>query len=166
MKTLELGRLLGPHGLRGELKVRLHWQGSTALSEVESVQLGEGALARPYQVEWARPGPHGVLVKLAGIDDRDAAASLKGAPLAVSRSALPPLEPGEYYLSDLVGAQVVGPDGPVGEVVEVRTHPSVDCLAVRLPDGRVLEQPLSAPWIEAVDTQTGRVVLSSTEGLV
>lgn len=166
MKTLELGRVLGPHGLRGELKVRLHWQGSTALSEVESVQLGEGALARPYQVEWARPGPHGVLVKLAGIDDRDAAASLKGAPLAVSRSALPPLEPGEYYLSDLVGAQVVGPDGPVGEVVEVRTHPSVDCLAVRLPDGRVLEQPLSAPWIEAVDTQTGRVVLSSTEGLV
>lgn len=158
--------MLGPHGLRGELKVRLHWQGSTALSEVESVQLGEGALARPYQVEWARPGPHGVLVKLAGIDDRDAAASLKGAPLAVSRSALPPLEPGEYYLSDLVGAQVVGPDGPVGEVVEVRTHPSVDCLAVRLPDGRVLEQPLSAPWIEAVDTQTGRVVLSSTEGLV
>lgn len=158
--------MLGPHGLRGELKVRLHWQGSTALSEVESVQLGEGALARPYQVEWARPGPHGVLVKLAGIDDRDAAASLRGAPLAVSRSALPPLEPGEYYLSDLVGAQVVGPDGPVGEVVEVRTHPSVDCLAVRLPDGRVLEQPLSAPWIEAVDTRTGRVVLSSTEGLV
>ncbi|MBK8998162.1 MAG: 16S rRNA processing protein RimM [Myxococcales bacterium] len=166
MNTLELGRVLGPHGLRGELKVRLHWQGSTALLDAESVEIGAGAASRPYQVEWARPGPHGVLVKLVGIDDRDAASALGGAPLSVPRSALPPLEPGEYYLSDLVGAEVVGPDGHVGEVVEVRTHPSVDCLAVRLPDGRVLEQPLSAPWVEAVDAQAGRVVLSSTEGLV
>lgn len=158
--------MLRPHGLRGELKVRLHWEGSTTLSEVESVVVGTGSGARAFAVEWARPGPAGVLLKLAGVDDRDAADALKGAPLAVPRSALPALEPGEYYLSDLLGAEVFGPDGRVGEVVEVRTHPSVDCVAVRVADGRVLEQPLTEPWLEAVDAEAGRIVLSSTEGLV
>ena len=158
--------MLGPHGLRGELRVRLHWEGSTTLSEVSSVELAAGESRRSYAIEDVRPGPKGVLLKLAGVDDRDAAAALRGAALSVPREVLPELEPGEYYLSDLIGAEVVGPDGPVGRVVEVRAHPSVDCLAVRLPDGRVLEQPLTEPWVEAVDVAAGRVVLSSTEGLV
>lgn len=158
--------MLRPHGLRGELKVRLHWEGSTTLSEVQSVEIGAGEAQRRFVVEWVRPGPQGVLLKLSGVDDRDAADALKGAPLSVPRSALPELEPGEYYLSDLIGAEVVGPDGPVGKVVEVRSHPSVDCLAVRLPDGRVLEQPLAERWVEAVDVDAGRIVLSTTEGLV
>lgn len=166
MKTLELGRVLKPHGLGGELKVRLHWEGSTTLSDVESVIVGEGALAKPYVVEHVRPGPKGVLLKLEGVDDRDAAERLNGAPLAVLRSALPALEPGEYYLSDLVGAEVFGPDGLVGRVIELRSHPSVDAIVVRLADGRVVEQALTPPWLETVDAEAGRIVLSSTDGWV
>lgn len=166
MKTLELGRVLRPHGLGGELKVRLHWDGSTTLSEVDSVIVGAGAEATSRAIEHVRPGPKGVLLKLAGIDDRDAAEALSGAPLAVPRSALPALEPGEYYLADLIGAEVWGPEGRLGQVTELRSHPTVDAVVVRLADGRVVEQALAPPWLEAVDVDAGRIVLSSTDGLV
>lgn len=166
MKTVEIGRVLRPHGLRGELKVRLHWEGSTVLSEVGSVVIGEAGQARSVAVEAVRPGPKGVLLKLVGVDDCDAAQAFAGAPLSVPRSALPPLEPGEYYLSDLVGAEVWGPEGRVGEVIEVRLHPSVDSMVVRTSDGSVLEQPLAEPWLESVDVEAGRVTLTTTEGLV
>jgi ribosomal 30S subunit maturation factor RimM len=51
------------------------------------------------------------------------------------REELEPLEPGEYYLADLVGAEVLGPEGPIGEVVEVVVNPSVDSVRIRFRTG-------------------------------
>jgi ribosomal 30S subunit maturation factor RimM len=69
-------------------------------------------------------------------------------------------------LCDLVGATVVAPDGVVGEVVEVRVHPSVDTLVLRSRDGALLEQPIAEPWIASVDVEKKRVELTSTDGIV
>lgn len=146
--------------------MRLHWEGSNALGALAEVELAAGPASVRHEVEWVRPGPGGVLLKLRGVDDRDAAQALAGASLLVPRSALPETAAGEFYLSDLVGAAVFGPEGRIGEVIEVRTHPSIDCVAVRLSDGRVLEQPLCEPWLEEVDLEAGRIVLSSTEGMM
>ena len=52
------------------------------------------------------------------------------AKVLVARSALPALAAGEYYLVDLIGAKVVGPDGPLGEVIDIEVHPTVDCIVV------------------------------------
>jgi 16S rRNA processing protein RimM len=167
LKTIEIGRVLKPHGLGGEVKVRLHWSGSRALSAVKSVLLvQDGAADMEFAVEGVRGSSQAPLLKLAGVGDRDQAAALSGARLSVARDALPELEAGEYYLVDLVGALVVGPEGPLGEVIEVRTHPSVDCVAIRLSDGRVAEQPLSEPWVREVDASAGRITLKSVDGLI
>jgi 16S rRNA processing protein RimM len=166
LNAIEIGRVIKPHGLGGELKVRLHWTESDALDHVEALFVRIGDVERELGIESVRPSPPGVLLKLEGIDDRDAAETLRDALILVPRDALPPLEPGEYYLSDLVGLEVVGPDGVVGVVVEVRTHPSVDAAVVRLPDGKLVEQPLVEPWLEAVDLKGNQLVLSSLEGLV
>ena len=86
--------------------------------------------------------------------------------MSVPRSALPPLEPGEYYLCDLVGAKVVAPGAEVGEVVEVRAHPSVDTIVVKTPDGTLLEQPLTDPWVVSVDAENKLVELSTLDWLI
>jgi 16S rRNA processing protein RimM len=86
--------------------------------------------------------------------------------VSVPRSVLPPLEPGEYYLIDLVGAKVIGPDGEVGEVSGIVSHPTVDVIVVRLPNGKSAEQPLSSPWLASVDVAAREVVLNSLDGLL
>lgn len=167
MKLVELGRVGRPHGIRGEVRVQLHFaQGDTLLGVASVVVSQKGKADRTYGVISARPAGKGVLLALEGVEDRDAADLLRGATISVPRGELPEPEEGEYYLCDLMGARVVGPSGDVGEVIEIRVHPSVDCLVIQTPDGKTLEQPLVEPWIERVDVEEGIVELSSTDGLV
>ncbi len=164
---IEIGRVARAHGVRGEVRVALHWEHSDSLSRVDEVVLtAKGKTIGTFEVRAARHADRAVLLSLAGVDDRDRAEQLRGAVVSVAREALPPLEDGEYYLCDLVGASVTSPNGPVGEVVEVRVHPSVDTLVVRAPDGGLWEQALAEPWIANVDAENKRVDLASTDGLV
>lgn len=164
---IEVGRVSKAHGIRGELRVVLHWENSDALSHVRRVFLASrGGLVRAFDVRTARFANRAVLLTLAGVGDRNQAEALRGATVSVERSDLPALEQGEYYLCDLVGASVFAPSGLVGEVVEVRVHPSVDALVIRAPDGAFLEQPIAEPWISSVDVSQKRIELTSTDGLV
>lgn len=163
---LELGRVLKPHGLRGELKIRLYWSESDALSRVGAVELVLDGARRRCAVEWARTGSAGVLLKLGGVDDRNAAEACRGAAVCVAREQLGALGPGEFYLADLIGCEVVAPRGSIGRVVAVSIHPTVDCLVIEDASGRRFEQPLTEPWLEKVDLSARRVRLVSTEGLI
>ena len=166
-KPLEVGRVAKPHGVCGELKVRLHWAPSETLLEVDSVVLSTaGRPPATLRVESARRTPKHVLLKLSGIDDPQAAEQWRGATVAVPRAALSLLQDGEYFLCDLVDARVFAPDGLVGDVVEVRLYPSVDVLVIRKPDGQVVEQPLADPWVETVDIAARRVQLANTDGII
>lgn len=165
--SLAVGRIARPHGVRGELKVHLYWSESTSLLAVKEVLLQptEGA-ARAFAVQAVRPTPRAHLLKLAGVDDLTAAEAWRGAEVRVEREQLPALEPGAYYLADLVGARVIGPQGEIGVVVEVRPYPTVDCVVVEDATGRRREQPLVEPWLRGVDAAAGVIELVSLDGFV
>jgi 16S rRNA processing protein RimM len=172
-EQIELGRVSRPHGLRGEIEVRLYWPESTALLEAETVVLSppgatgaEGA-QRICRVRYARATPKGVLLCLHEVADRDAAEALKGWAVSLERTVMPPLEPGEYYLCDTVGADVLGPDGTrIGKVGALRLYPSVDALLIEREDGGQAEQPLVEHFVREVDVVQKRIVLASLEGLI
>ncbi|HKY40836.1 MAG TPA: ribosome maturation factor RimM [Polyangiaceae bacterium] len=167
---LLIGRVARAHGLQGALRIELHFAGSDALEHVSELWLSEraedtaGAVCHP--IAWARAVPKAYLVKLEGVSERNGADALRGKAVWVARAALPAADPSEYYLVDLIGARVVGPEVEVGTVSEVVTHPSVDVLVIRTPDGRMLEQPLVPDWIKRVSVEERLVELSSLEGLI
>lgn len=167
---LPIGRVARAHGLRGELRVELFHAESDALEQVAELWLSSDlenpAGAHKYAIEWARPVPKAFLVKLAGVSERNGADALRGRGVWVERALLPASNPGEYYLVDLIGASVVGPDGPIGTVTRVATHPSVDALVIATPDGRTLEQPLVDDWVRRVSVEEKLVELASLEGLI
>lgn len=165
-ELLQLGRIAKAHGLRGELRVQLHWQGSTSLEDTDAVWLETRAGRVRYEVEGTRGSPKAILLKLRGVSDRTQAEALQGATLWVDRNELPPLEPGEYYLADLVGALVLAPDGEVGSVEGIEIHPTVDTLLIRTKDGELLQQPMVEPFIDSVDVAARRVQLTTREGLI
>lgn len=144
--------------------MRLFWSASELLFDRDCVLLRSDAGEEERDIEEIRRTPKGLLVKLEGVDDRDKAEALKGMRIVVPREELPELEEGEYYLCDLVGAEVVAPEGPLGRVVEVRVHPSVDAIVIQKADGSLVEQILGPQWVESVTL--GRVVLSSSDGLI
>jgi 16S rRNA processing protein RimM len=165
--AIEVGRIARAHGVRGELRVLLHWPESDSLLTADEVLVQlPGEEARAMAIEGARRADRAILLKLAGVSDRDAASALRGASLLVPRDVLPAADAGEFYLCDLIGARVVEPGGELGVVVEIRGHPSVDCLVIRTADGKLLEQPLVAPWFERVDLEARCVYLSGRDGLI
>jgi 16S rRNA processing protein RimM len=167
---LAIGRVSRAHGLKGELRVELFFDGSDALDQVDELWLAPQAetptAAHRRVIEEARPVPRAYLIKLEGIVERNGAEALRGSTVWVARSALPESDESEYYLVDLIGAKVMGPDGEVGTVVEIATHPSIDALVIKTPDGKTVEQPLVPDWIARVSVAEKLVELSTLEGLI
>lgn len=108
MTRVVLGRVTGPFGVRGWVKVHSfteppgqilefpRWQAELPGRETRELTLAEG---RAHGKGW--------VVRLEGIDDRDAAIALGKPELTVDRSELPALKTGEHYREDLVGFEVV-----------------------------------------------------------
>jgi 16S rRNA processing protein RimM len=141
--------------------------GSSSLFEAERLELElPGGERRVYELESVGGSGKTLFVKLRGVDSREAADALRRARVLVDRAELPPLEAGEAYLVDLVGAEVFAPDGLVGEVVRVEVHPSVDSLVIRCPDGRLVEQVLVPAFVARLDSNARRIELSSRDGLI
>jgi ribosomal 30S subunit maturation factor RimM len=84
----------------------------------------------------------------------------------VARSELPPLEPGDYYLVDMIGCKVVLAGETLGTAVAVRPDLTVDTLVIELTGGGRVEQPILEPWILRVDVAEGTVELASDDGLI
>ncbi len=167
---LAIGRVARAHGLKGELRVELFFDGSDALEHVDELWLSQKAdasdSAQRHVIEWARAVPRAYLVKVEGVVERDGAEALKGSTVWVQREALPETDDSEYYLVDLLGAKVVGPEGEIGTVVEIATHPSVDALVIQTAEGKRLEQPLVQAFLARVSVEEKLVELASLDGLI
>ena len=164
-EMIGLGRIARPHGIRGEVRVTPYWVEGDTLETADVLWLRSKAGIQEVAVRGVRRSNKALLMDL-GCDDRNAAELLKGAEVCVPRELLPELEPGEYYLVDLLGARVECAGEQVGEVIELRTHPSVDAVVIRMQNGKLREQVLAEPWLAEVDTAGKRLVLSSLDGLI
>ena len=165
--ALEIGVIVKPHGIRGALKVRLHWSESAAFGELSKVTVvlpsGEGSVA---QIEaLARAGDFLVL-NLRGVCTRIDAEKLRAARLLVNRTQLPELKPGEFYLADLVGASAVLPDGVLGRIVSVKVHPTVDTAVIVGAEGNEMELVLDEAWVDGFDPDSRILSISSADGII
>jgi 16S rRNA processing protein RimM len=120
---LLIGEVLRPHGIRGELRMRLLTAYPERVARLETVYLAESIDApqrTPYRVQGMRMNaPYGLL-KLHGIDDRTIAERLRGLMVMVDIEHAVPLEEGEFYLYQLIGLHVVLSDGtPLGTLSDV-----------------------------------------------
>jgi 16S rRNA processing protein RimM len=150
--TLSVGVLGRPHGVRGDLYFRPHNPKSRAFDALEQLWLVHGDETRRYEVTSMRPVADAYVAHLAGVDDREAAAALTLAEVRVARADLPPLEPGEYFVEDVVGCTVEGEDGrALGVVSGTLWNGAHDVATVAGADGRERLIPLVPDYVLNVD---------------
>ena len=163
VRWIALAEVARPHGVRGEVRVKMYNSDSELLPSLAEVLVRrQDGVERSIRLESVRGADTGyLLAKLEGVDDRDAAEVFRGAELCVRRDAFPPLEDGEYYACDLVGARLLGPDGELGIVEDLATYPSADVLVGRLSGGTRCEIPLVDDYIEEIDVASRCVRVKS-----
>lgn len=156
---VEVGYVARAHGVRGELRIVAHDPGSTTVGDVDLLVVG-GAR---HEIERARKVAGAYLVKLVGIDDRDAAEALRGVAVSVQRADIAVAE-GEVLLVDLVGCVARFADGAIfGEVVEVLAGPQ-DRLVIR--DGDVVrELPFVPELVTDIDLEGRTITVDPPEDL-
>lgn len=148
---LEVGRIERPHGIRGEVLVRLTTDRDERLRPGSVLDSDAGALevlaSRPHKQRW--------IVSFTGIEDRSRADSLTGNVLR----AEPIDDPDTMWVHELIGCELVDSEGVMrGRVESVQENPASDLLVL---DGGALV-PLrfivSGP-------EAGRIVVDAPEGL-
>ena len=147
-----LAAIAGAHGIGGEVRLKLFAQGAASLKRHKQVRVGERLLTLV-----SLKGDRTPIARFAEVPDRTAAEALRGQLVTVPRSALPPLEEGEYYHADLIGLPCESSAGePLGRVAAVEDFGAGDILEIEKPDGRRTMVPFRAG---VADLAEGRIVV-------
>jgi 16S rRNA processing protein RimM len=151
-----MGRILAPFGVKGWVKVQPNTAEVRNLLAYRSWWVGQEGDWSEILVAEAKVQGDTVVARLAGCDDRDAAATLRGKTVAVPRAALPAAKSGEYYWADLIGLAVVNEDAlELGRVVGMLETGANDVLVVLGERERLI--PFIATVIREVDLGSGVV---------
>lgn len=159
-----LGEIGPAHGIRGNVLIRTYTEAPEDIASYGPLEDESGR--RQIELEVVRVTPRGVVARISGIEDRNAAEALRGTRLYIQRDRLPPTEEEEYYHSDLIGLDVFRPDGErMGEVIAVHNFGAGDILEIRLVDKRTTEMvPFMRDFVPEVDVQGGRLTVDIPAG--
>jgi 16S rRNA processing protein RimM len=136
-----LAVITGAHGVTGEVRLKLFTEDLSAYRSFNGGSLTLKSL---------RNG----IARFAEVPDRNAAEGLRGTLLTVDRSALPPLEEGEYYHADLLGLPCVSTTGEVlGQVVAIDDFGAGDVIEIERPDGKRFMVPMKPEAVPEWDDE-------------
>ena len=160
-RPILLGIVGRPHGVRGHVHVHSYAATPADLSAYGPLH---DAAGRRFTLRWVADG----IAELTPLDPapptplatREAAASLTNTRLYIDRAALPPPDPDEFYLADLVGLAAQTPDGtPVGQVLTVHDYGAGAFLEIAGNNGAATLIPFTEAAVPLVDLAAGFLVI-------
>ena len=155
---VEIGVVVGPHGVRGTLRVRAFGTGKHLRKGMEPVIAGV-----KRRISAVRETPKGFLLDVDGIGSREDASSLQGRELLLDRDDLDPPEEGDVYVTDLVGLIALDDAGEALGVVEDTFQTAAhEVLVVRRGEHDIYV-PFTLEHVPELDLETGRVVIRPPE---
>lgn len=150
-----IGRISGLYGVQGWLRIFSYTDPRENIVEYRPWLINTGGQWRPVEVEAGRTQGKGIVVKLVGCDDRDAAALLLGQDIAVMRAQLGEAGAGEYFWADLEGLRVVTSTGvELGVIEHMFATGANDVVVVRGERERLLPF-VRGDVIRKIDLQNG-----------
>lgn len=161
--TVVVGRILGPWGVQGWVRVYSWTDPPEALFDYRPWLLDERQ--EPLEVlEWQRSGPR-LVARLPDIHSPEQAAALSDRLIAVPRSQLPAPEPGSYYWHDLVGLEVINlEDFQWGRIKRMMATGAHDVMEIDAGARGTVLIPFAQPEVvRSVDLESGRILVDWPE---
>ncbi len=159
-RLIPIGIFGAPHGVRGELRVKSYAQDPRAIGAYGSLTDRTGkSVFKLTATRFVRDDM--LVVRLAGVDNRNDAEKLAGVELFVTRDQLPPPSDDEFYHHDLVGLEALTRQGDkLGRVVALRNFGAGDILEIApASGGETLMLPFTKAVAVEVDLGKGRIVI-------
>jgi len=169
-KYLLIGVLLRPHGVIGEMRMKVLTHYPERLPKLKTVYLApspDDPQVTEYPLERVRMHQEYALMKFKGIDDRDRADRLRQLVVMVAVGDAIPLDEGEHYLYQLVGLTVQTVAGEIlGTLTEVLETGANDVYIIDSPQYGEVLIPATKDTIISTDVENKTMVVSLPEGLL
>ena len=133
-RLIEVGRVAGAFGVRGEVRITAFTGEPLALVRYRTLLRQDGSPA--LTLSGGRVAKGGVVARAKEVETRDQAEALRGLRLFIPRDRLPAPEADEFYLADLIGLEARDPSGAVvGRIRAVENFGAGDLLDITPADG-------------------------------
>lgn len=155
-----IGQIVAPHGVRGDVRIYPDTDFPKRFLKMKYGYIN----GKKYEVESARLHKRVVLMKFAGVDDRNAAELLVKKDLQVPREDLVPLQKGQHYIYDIIGSAVYDlQDHELGKLTDVLHTGSNDVYVVTADDGKETLLAAIPDVIKSIDESAKKIVVDPPE---
>ena len=164
-----LGRLARPHSIRGEIRVDYFAESPLLLDKPLLLKAGRQA-PRPVTVASWRLWKDQPVIRLQGVDDRNAAEALRGQELLIDAALLPEADPDEPYIRDILDLPVLLSAGRerLGTLEDVLFPGPAgqEIWSIRGEDGREILLPAVPEYVDDIDLEAGHIIITPPPGLL
>ena len=164
-----IGKVGSPVGIKGEFRVNLYSQDSGNLKEGKVLLLERAEKSVSGAIEKVRYQKDKPVVRLKGIDDRNAAEDIRGMDVSIYANDMEELPEGEHYVRDLIGCKVVdlAQDGAeIGVLRDVIQNTAQSVLDVSTPDGKQVLIPAVDAFLRSIDEEAGVIEVELIPGFL
>lgn len=158
MSDIVLARVLGAHGIKGDVALKVYAEEPKTLLRFSFPQGRVLSIKKGAKNSW--------VAHIEGVDTREAAEAMKNAELRIERDTLPATDNEEYYLSDLAGLAALHSGKAVGRVTMAVDFGAGVLLDIALDKGRSLYLPFQAPYVGHVDLAARTVEIEGYEAFL
>lgn len=160
-KRVCLGKIVGVHGIKGEVKVKSYTavdKDIAAYGTLEDVSGNEH-----FELKVTGHSKDLLRVKIKGVDDRTLAETLIGKELYAARGVLPELKAEEvYYEADLIGLKVLDEkNNEVAKVIGFYNFGAGDILEIKLKKGQAEMLPFNKGYVPVINLEEGYIIVAS-----
>lgn len=164
VKYLEVGRIVGTHGIHGEVRVQPWADSGEFLLDFDVMYMGKEKIA--IEVERSRVHKNIVIMKLEGVGTVEQADALRGRVLYIDRDDAQ-LPEGRYFIQDLIGLRVMDADtgAQLGTLSDVYTMIANDVYSVKGTDGKEYLIPAIDEVLAGTDLEAGTISIHVMKGM-
>lgn len=161
-ELIRIGRIIKPHGLRGEMKVIPLTGDKKRFELLESVKL-RGA---DYKIESIKYQTKYIILKFRGIDSIETAETYRNEYIEIERIESYQPDEGKYFYYQLEGLKVKTVEGRLlGEIVEIMQLPANDVYVVHNAEGGEILLPAVDDVVKKIDIENGVMLVELLKGL-
>ncbi|MBD9158430.1 MAG: 16S rRNA processing protein RimM [Clostridiales bacterium] len=166
-KYLEIGQIVNTFGIKGMVKVKPFTDNIERFNNLEKIYIKNKSGQTEYKIQEIKYHKNMVLIKFEGIENPEQADLLRNSYLIVDRETEEPLEPGRYYIVDMIGLDVFTDDNEyLGKLEDIYNTGSNDIYVVKNELGKQVLLPAIEDVIKNIDMDNKKVIVHLIPGLV
>ena len=166
-KYLEIGQIVNTFGIKGMVKVKPFTDNIERFNNLEKIYIKNKSGQTEYKIQEVKYHKNMVLIKFEGIENPEQADLLRNSYLIVDRETEEPLEPGRYYIVDMIGLDVFTDDNEyLGKLEDIYNTGSNDIYVVKNELGKQFLLPYIDEVIKNIDLENEKITVHIIDGLI